>query len=369
MKRKLEAEAKRKADEDAKLREEDSRRREEARMEGFRRQQEQKRLQNESLHYEDMLFDLDPSHVDPKLMDEQVKVLQQAQFRKREEDIRRNRDERKRNDSVGNDNAWPNPFLSSSPGTSPGMSRSPQFNGPPIPERSTGPPTGGGWGAGPVPAWGPSIKPTATASSPTASRSSANTSTGKPRAGSTSSGTYPTSSSPHTASFSEAERTRKQQEFAESQQEQFRRDQEKKEAERQLKSAGRPLSKEELQRVFDHHERLWTRLNTLNELSWNDFPWPTFKPPSNPDDMSLPQISAYMQSPLYPDKDKTRTTKDRIKENIKRWHPDRFETKLLPKVVGDEREKVKHGAGNVARYLSDLLRKENESNNNNVFGD
>jgi hypothetical protein len=76
-----------------------------------------------------------------------------------------------------------------------------------------------------------------------------------------------------------------------------------------------------------------------------------------------------MQSPLYPDKDKSRTPKDRIKEHIKRWHPDRFETKLLPKVVEDEREKVKYGAGNVARYLSDLLRKENESNNYNMFGD
>ena len=91
--------------------------------------------------------------------------------------------------------------------------------------------------------------------------------------------------------------------------------------------------------------------------------------PSNPDDMSLSQISAYIQSPLYPDKDKTRTPQNRIKEHIKRWHPERFRTKLLPKVVEDEREKVKHGAGNVARYLSDLLRKENESNNNNIFGD
>ena len=78
--------------------------------------------------------------------------------------------------------------------------------------------------------------------------------------------------------------------------------------------------------------------------------------PSNPDDMSLSQISAYIQSPLYPDKDKTRTPQNRIKEHIKRWHPERFRTKLLPKVVEDEREKVKHGAGNVARYLSDLLR-------------
>ena len=130
---------------------------------------------------------------------------------------------------------------------------------------------------------------------------------------------------------------------------------------------GRLLSREELQRVFELHERLWTRLKTLDELSWNDFPWPMVKQPSNPDDMSLSQINAYIQSPLYPDKDKS--PKDRIKEHIKRWHPDRFETKFLSKVVEDEREKVKHGAGNVARYLSDLLRKEIESNNHNIFGD
>ena len=75
-----------------------------------------------------------------------------------------------------------------------------------------------------------------------------------------------------------------------------------------------------------------------------------------------------LQSPLHADKDKSRTPKDRSKQHIKRWHPDRFETKLLPKVAENEREKVKQGAGNVARYLSDLLRKENESNHN-IFGD
>jgi hypothetical protein len=76
-----------------------------------------------------------------------------------------------------------------------------------------------------------------------------------------------------------------------------------------------------------------------------------------------------LQSPLHADKDKSRTPKDRIKEHIKRWHPDRFETMLLPKVAENEREKVKQGAGTVARYLSQRsLRKENESNHN-IFGD
>ena len=132
------------------------------------------------------------------------------------------------------------------------------------------------------------------------------------------------------------------------------------EAEKQVKSAGRPLLREELQRVFEQHERLWTRLNILDELSWNDFPWPMVKQPSNPDDMFPPEISAYIQSPFYSYKDKIRTRRDRIREHMKRWHPDRFETNLLPKVVEDEREKVKQGAGNVAGHLSALLRREDD---------
>ncbi len=80
-------------------------------------------------------------------------------------------------------------------------------------------------------------------------------------------------------------------------------------------------------------------------------------------------ISAYMNSPCWPDKEKSKTSKDRIKDHMKKWHPDRFETKHLIKVTEDEREIVKQGAGNVARYLSDLLRKENEnSSSSNLFG-
>ena len=351
-------EEKRRADETEKRGEEDSRRREEAKLEGFRRKQE---IQ----HIIDLFRDPDPSRLDSELMHEQVKVMQEAEFRKRAEEILRTRAERMRNYS--SDSPWPNPsHRSNSFGTSPSMSKSPpQFSGISVPERSAGPSTSS-WVE--APPWGPSIKPTATAPSPTTGRSSAGTSTGKPRTASVSSGKYLSSSSPHTAFFSEAERTRKQHEFAESQHEQFRRAQEKLEADRQLRPSGRPLSREEFQRVFGHHERLWIRLNLLNELSWNDFPWPVGEHPSNPDDMTLPQISAYVQS-YYLDKDNSRTPKDSLKEHLKRWHPDRFETKLLPKVVEDEREKVKHGAGNVARYLSDLIRKENERNNNNIFGD
>lgn len=83
--------------------------------------------------------------------------------------------------------------------------------------------------------------------------------------------------------------------------------------------------------------------------------------PSNPDDMSLPQMRAIscLLSIL------TRIRQELPKVALRayqEWHPDRFETKSLRKVVEDEREKAKHEAGNVARYLGDLLRNENENN-------
>ena len=213
---------KRKADEAAKRREEYLRR--EARLEDFRRNQKKKHLLNESQHLDDLFEvpDLDPSLVDLKLMEERIKVLERAEFRKRE-DIWSTREERKHtNDRVSNlnDSAWSklsNPsyesYLSNLPRMSPARSRSPsQFNGPSIPARRAHPSTGG-WvvvsaDSAPANAWDPSInlKPSAAAASTTPSRFSASISTGKSTTGSVSPGTNPTSNSSHTASFSEAGR-------------------------------------------------------------------------------------------------------------------------------------------------------------------
>ena len=266
---------------------------------------------------------------------------QQAEFRRRVEEIRRTREERKRN---GNNRARSGSSrnLSVPPGSSPGISRASQFNnGPFIRGRSPGLSTGQA-NTGLTPTWGPSIRPTS-ASSFVINRS-ANTSTETPTMGSGSSGTYSRGSSPHPTHFppSLLKKPREQPEPG------FR---------PLLEPAARPLFPNESQGVFEYHDKLWSRLKTLNELSWNDLPWPMAKQPSNPDDISLSLIEAYIQSPLHPDK--SRTPKDRIKDYIKRWHPDSFEAKLR-KVVENDRGKVKLGADNVARCLSELLEKENE---------
>jgi hypothetical protein len=134
----------------------------------------------------------------------------------------------------------------------------------------------------------------------------------------------------------------------------------------QMRRAGTPLTREEMTKLFERHERLWKRASEGSELAWNDFPWPMARTPNGPDDITYALINAYMQSPHWPDKEKSKTTKDRIKDQMKKWHPDRFETKFLPRVQERWKETVKLGAGNVTRHLGDLLRKENEGN---LFGD
>ncbi|EMD31930.1 hypothetical protein CERSUDRAFT_37398, partial [Gelatoporia subvermispora B] len=98
----------------------------------------------------------------------------------------------------------------------------------------------------------------------------------------------------------------------------------------------------------------WPRLQAMEALTWDAFPWPVFKKPDTPEDLTTSAISAYVLSPHHPS-DAQKAPKDRIKDHIKRWHPDRFETKLLRKVREDERERVKEGAGLVARNLNELL--------------
>ena len=122
-------------------------------------------------------------------------------------------------------------------------------------------------------------------------------------------------------------------------------------------------------RVFERHEKLWNliALPTTEQFTWGDIPWPMAKMPNSPEEISQALIGAYVRSPAWPDKDGAKSTKDRIKDSLKRWHPDRFDNRCLVRVIDSDKERVKLASGNVVRYLNELLRKENEANNG-LFG-
>ncbi len=124
---------------------------------------------------------------------------------------------------------------------------------------------------------------------------------GKSRSGSFNAIAFPNGTSPE-------EWQRRINEFT-GQQERFRREQEKMEADFHVRSAGKPLSRDDMTKVFENHERLWSQLSQKSYLTWNDFPWPMARPPATPDDISSPMISAYINSPCWPDKEKSKTSK------------------------------------------------------------
>lgn len=122
-----------------------------------------------------------------------------------------------------------------------------------------------------------------------------------------------------------------------------------------LVNAGKIMSKDGILRVFSEDERKWAELPHKDVLEWNSIPWPMLAKPSCPDHLDETAITAYALSPHGLG---DRTIKDRLKEHIRRWHPDRFNHRYLHKVVESQREAVKTGAELVIRTLNEVLRKQ-----------
>ena len=122
------------------------------------------------------------------------------------------------------------------------------------------------------------------------------------------------------------------------------------------------LSEEEYEGLVIFHDQQWDYINSLPHLQWTDFPWPvlSFSNPTKKEDLTLEAVADYVFAPLRLHYDRT-MSKERLKEIIRRWHPDRFEVKYLTRVVNlHEREMVREGAGMVVRFLNDLLGKWND---------
>ena len=121
------------------------------------------------------------------------------------------------------------------------------------------------------------------------------------------------------------------------------------------KHADGPLLDEDTIKLLLFHDLQWSYITKYQSLQWSDFPWPVliFAGPKNPDDLTLNAFSAYimLEFDLW-------GLKQRLREYMKKWHPDRFEGRYLKKVPeGRERERVGLGAGIVMRFLTDLWRR------------
>ncbi|KAG6907571.1 hypothetical protein DXG01_008408 [Tephrocybe rancida] len=190
---------------------------------------------------------------------------------------------------------------------------------------------------------------------------SSSSSSPKPRTGSMNSTISTLTPSLHPPSaHNEAGRKRRREENFQQRQERFRKEQLRLEEIRQ-RTDSHKLTKEQVASTLERHERQWSILHsTGNNLHWESIPWPMFVPPKSLDDITLSAVSAYALTPLLPEEHNAKSWKDRIKDLIRKWHPDRFETKYLPRVAERDRDKVKEGIEAVLQSLNDMLMKETE---------
>ncbi|EDR13221.1 uncharacterized protein LACBIDRAFT_322722 [Laccaria bicolor S238N-H82] len=136
-----------------------------------------------------------------------------------------------------------------------------------------------------------------------------------------------------------------------------RREEHERQQEEFRKCADGPLSDEDAIKLLLFHDQQWSYVAEYTSLRWYDIPWPVLRVAvRSPDDLTLDAVSAYIMLGFDLRRDKARL-KQRLREHIKKWHPDRFEGRYLKKVPdGWERERVGRGAAMVARILIDLLR-------------
>jgi len=141
--------------------------------------------------------------------------------------------------------------------------------------------------------------------------------------------------------------------------------------------------------AFARYEEKWNALGSLDVIRFGDIPWPVFtsaligpspstspyatlsaqstssskanlpKPVTGIEQLTTLTIAAFLLSPHHSE---GKSRKERIKAELLRWHPDRFNGRFLEKISDvappgseeSERAKVKDCVGEVARCLHEM---------------
>ncbi|KAH9036127.1 hypothetical protein EDB85DRAFT_1941291 [Lactarius pseudohatsudake] len=102
----------------------------------------------------------------------------------------------------------------------------------------------------------------------------------------------------------------------------------------------------------DTYDRRWAELlNSKSvDLGFGDVPWPV----RGKAQLTAEAISAFL-FPSGPDVESGRTRKEVLREAMLRFHPDKFEGRVIPRIRSEDRDPVREGANAVARAVMGLI--------------
>ena len=91
--------------------------------------------------------------------------------------------------------------------------------------------------------------------------------------------------------------------------------------------------------------------------SFRDVPWPVLQTPSQPADITRAQVENFFLAPdIYGNVD-SRTQVQVLRREMRNWHPDRFNSTVLPLVYEDQLPLIMEGSLVVSGILIELFKK------------
>ena len=100
------------------------------------------------------------------------------------------------------------------------------------------------------------------------------------------------------------------------------------------------------------YEQKWEELRKngiADEQLWFcHVPWPVFEDARRVDDVTQERVLAFVLHGRKKGEEQAKA----VRSEMLRWHPDKFNVKVLPKVIEGDREAVREAAGHVARILT-----------------
>ncbi|KAH9006156.1 hypothetical protein EDB86DRAFT_3061277 [Lactarius hatsudake] len=105
----------------------------------------------------------------------------------------------------------------------------------------------------------------------------------------------------------------------------------------------------------DTYDQRWAELlNSKSvDLRFGDVPWPV-RGKVEIAQLTAEAISAFL-FPSGPDVERGRTRKEVLREAMLRFHPDKFEGRVIPRIRSEDRDSVREGANAVARAVMGLI--------------
>ena len=135
-------------------------------------------------------------------------------------------------------------------------------------------------------------------------------------------------------------------------------------AERHAEAIAREQLKRQQQRArtkdpleaWNEYERRWLTFGQDDsenvKLTFDSFPWPMNPQPASVQELDAERIKSFILSPTH---SQNKSHKQILREQLLRFHPDRFEGRWLSRVRESDRAAVKEGVNIIVRYLNDAL--------------